>query len=241
MGMDLDLYVYDESIESPHLSRSFQDEIIFDWYLNFESFLSDEEIKKVSPNTYGEITIGEKQPFEERDKSKILDKISDVTTGNGSLNNINNLLNDFLIISEKVEDRERDPKRLKKILKKIQNHLIDRSFELPLVHSIFKSKELNEEVGSILIDGIEGLIEGDLYHYDNYENVRNKIHIKSYNDDYGKIDFYLDIKPMIKFNDTKYFTKSITKAEQFKKEFEACFDFLDQAIKANKKVLWEFG
>lgn len=33
MGMDLDLYVDDESIESPYLTRSFKDEIIFENYI----------------------------------------------------------------------------------------------------------------------------------------------------------------------------------------------------------------
>lgn len=239
--MDLDLYVDDESIESPHLSRRFKDEIIFDWYLNFESFLSEEEIKLVSPNTYGEITMGEKKPFKEIDKSKFLDKIYDAVMGKGSFGKVNDLFDDFLITSEKVEDRERDPKKLKNVLKKIQIQLINKSSEFPLIHSVFKTKELKEEIGYVMIDNVKAHIEGDLYHYDDYKRIRNKIHIKSYFEDFGKIDLYVDVKPEIQINDITYFTKSITKADQFEKEFDACFDFLEQAIKANKKILWEFG
>lgn len=151
------------------------------------------------------------------------------------------MFDDYLITSEKIEDRERSPEKLKNVLKKIQSQLIEKSSEFPLVHSVFKSKELKEETSFVTIDNVEAYIEGNLYYYDNYDSVRNKIHIKSYHDNYEKIDFYIDVKPEIKINNITYFTKSITKADQFESEFNACFNFLEQAIKTNKKVLWEFG
>ena len=172
--MDLDLYVYDESIDSPFLSRRFKDEIIFElFYLKFEEFLSKEEIKIVSPNTYGEITIGEKKPFEEKDKLKFLTKIAKVVKGKGGFGSIDRMFDDYLITSEKVEDRERDPEELKNVLKKIQIQLIDKSSEFPLIHSVFKTKELKEEIGYVMIDNVKGHIEGDLYHYDDYKRIRN--------------------------------------------------------------------
>jgi len=141
----------------------------------------------VSSNTYGEITIGEKKPFEEKDKLKLLSKIAKVVKGKGSFGSIDRMFDDYLITSEKVEDRERAPEELKNVLKIIQIQLIDKNLEFPLIHSVFKTKELKEEIGYVMIDNVKGHIEGDLYHYDDYERIRNKIHIKSYLEDFGKI------------------------------------------------------
>lgn len=206
--MDLDLYVYDGSIESPYFSRSFKDEVIFDWYLGFESFLTKKEIEIVSPNTYGEIIIGEGK---------------------------------YIITSEKVVDRERNPCILKEVLVKIEKYMKMKSMELPFVHFVYEGFNFKEKLYSIKIDEVESIIEGDLFYYENYEKVRNKIQLKSYLGDYGKIDFLIEVTPQIEINNQRFYTRSITKAQQFEGEFKKCYDFLDEAIKQNKKVLWEFG
>lgn len=236
--MDLYLYVEAESIESPYLTRDFKDEIFFEFnYLKFSEFLNEEETKIVSPNVYGEIAIGKKKPFKKREKLRFLRNITKVITGKKSFRIIDNLFDEYLITSEKLQDRERDPKLLKEVLQKIQNYLIEKSADFPLVHSVYTTKELKDEIYYVTIGNIEGAIEGDLFYYDDYDKVRNKIHVKSYLEDYGKIDFLVEVKPTIQINDISYYTKSISKAEQFEKEFKACYDFLDKAIKANKKVL----
>jgi len=239
--MDLDLYVHDKSIESPDIARSFKDEIIFEWYLKLNDFLLDEEIKVVTPNTYGEITIGEKKPLEKKDNAKILFKLSKILFGKERFNSINDIFNEYLIISEKVEDRERNPENLKQALKKIENHLIKNSTKLPVVHSIYEDRQLKKEVNQLEIGGINVNIEGDLFYLDNYKYLRNKIQLKSYLDDYGKIDDLIEVKPEIQINNKIYYTKTKTKAEQFENEFKKCFSFLDKAIKLKKKILWEFG
>lgn len=241
MGMNLDLYVNDGRIQSPYLSKSFKDEIIFEWYINFKEFLNEEEIKIVTPNIFGEITIGEKKTFEEKDKDKLFSTIAKAITEKKSLDSINDLFNEFLITSHRVEDRERDPEKLKKVLKKVENQLIAKSTVLPLVHTVYETEELIDEIEYLMIEDVKAHIEGNLFYYENYHSVRDKIHVKSYHDDFGKIDFYVEVKPEIKIDNKTYFTKTLTKAEQFKDEFKLCYYFLDQAIKANKKVLWEFG
>jgi hypothetical protein len=59
--------------------------------------------------------------------------------------------------------------------------------------------------------------------------------------DYGKIDLHIEVKEKIEINNKVYFTKTITKSEQFENEFKKCYVFLNEAIKNDKKVLWEFG
>jgi hypothetical protein len=241
MGMSLDLYVNDGSIQSPYLSKAFKDEIIFEWYINFKEFLNEEEIKIVTPNIFGEITLGEKKPLEEKDKSKFFSTIAKAITGKKSLDSINDLFDEFLITSHKVEDRERYPEKLKEVLKKVENQLITQSTVLPLVHTVYETEELIDEIEYLMIEDMKAHIEGNLFYYENYHSLRDKILIKSYYDDFGKIDFYVEVKAEIQIDNKTYFTNTITKAAQFKDQFQLCYDFLDQAIKANKKVLWEFG
>lgn len=241
MGLNLFLYVADESIESPYLSRAFKDEIIFEWYLKFDTFLNPEEKKILLPNSYGEVVIGEKKTIEEKDKTNFLDKIQKALSGISSHNEMNKLFDEFLITSNKVEDRERDPQKLREVLQKVERQLMEKSSELPLVHSIYKSKDLKNETEFITIDNISAHIEGDMFHSDNYENIRNKIRVSSYNEDVGKIDLWIDVTPEILINNETYYTKTITKAEQFEPDFRSCYHFLDVAINSNRKVLWEIG
>ena len=115
MGLSLDLYVEDGSIISPFLPRSFLDEITFEWYFQFSEFLIEEEIKIVSPNTIGEIIIQEKNNISDEDKKRILLKLGDAFVGTGSLEDANKAFDEFLITSDKIEDRERDPHFLKEL------------------------------------------------------------------------------------------------------------------------------
>jgi hypothetical protein len=71
MGQDLDLFVDDGSIKSPYLSRSFKKEIIFAWYINFEDFLSKDEIEVISPNISREIVTGKKRDLTFLEKTKL--------------------------------------------------------------------------------------------------------------------------------------------------------------------------
>ena len=240
MGMHLDLYVEDESIESPFLTRGFQDEIIFEGYIKFTDFLSEEENKVVTPNSYGEIVLGTKRKATFFEKAKIPFTLNKAVKGKISIEEINKFRAKLVHRSEKIEDRERDPLQLKEALKKIENHLMFNQNKLPLVHFVYETKELKNEVNSIIINDVKTLIEGDLYFYDNYSEVRNKIHLKSYLDDYGKIDFFVDINPKILIDNKLYFTKTISKAEQFKEDFNRCYHFLDKAINNNQRILWEF-
>jgi len=241
MGMDLDLYVDDESIESLYLSRRFKDEIVFDSYLGFNFFLTSEEISIITPNVLGEITIGEKKPFKPKDKSRILDKISNGLVGGGSLNNVDKIFEEFLVTSEKVEDRERDPVMLKSVLLKVEQTLKLKSDDLPLVHSIYSEKDCNDEISTVMVKGVKSYIEGDLFYEKNYDRIRNKIQVKSYADDFGKVNFLIDVASKVIIDGIEYYTKSITKAQQFEGDFKLCYDFLDTAINQNKKVFWEFG
>ena len=194
MGMDLNLCVTDNSIESTHLSRGFKSEIIFERHLKFKDFLTEDEINIISPNHI-----------------------------------------------DYDENIERDPKELKETLLKVENQLQIRHDELPLIHFVYSSKDRREEVEFMMIEDIESYFEGDLYHYDNYPEVRNKIHVKSYNEDFRKIDFFIDVHPKIEILDKVFYTKTLTKAEEFKNEFQRCYDFLDEAISRNKKVLFVIG
>ena len=241
MGIDLDLYIEDKSINSPYLTRSFKDEIIFEWYIKFSDFLSEEENKIISPNTYGEIILGKKREATLFEKAKIPFLLNKAINGKMSIENINKLRDQLVHRSEKIEDRERDPNQLKEALKKVENHLILNKDKLPLVHFVFETKELKDEINYVMIDGIESEIKGDLFFYENYSNIRNSIHVQSYLDDYGKIDLHIEVKEKIEINNKVYFTKTITKSEQFENEFKKCYVFLNEAIKNNKKVLWEFG
>ena len=161
--------------------------------------------------------------------------------GKVTVDQINKLRDKLVYRSEKVEDRERDPHKLLEVLRKVQRYLIHHSDRMPLIHTVYKTEDLKEETGFIMIDNICAHIEGDLYHYDNYSKIRNKIHLKSYYEDFGKIDLFHDVNATIEIDHITYFTKSITKAEQFENQFENCYHFLELAIKKGKNVLWEYG
>lgn len=238
--MHLDLYVDDNSIESPYLSRRFLEEIIFDNYLNFSSFLSKSEIEIITPNSYGEIVINTSKPITTNEIDRISNEMSDLLTTKSHKGTFDNLISNFVKRSEKLEDRERDPLKLKNVLQKVENQLISEYHKLPLVHLLYDENDLENEILSIKINNIEASIEGDLYFEDNYDFFRKKIQIKSYSDDYGKIDLLLDATPIVEINNKNYIIKTISKAEQFKPEFQLCYKFLDEAISYQQKILWEF-
>ncbi len=241
MGVDLNLYVEDESIKGPYLKRSFKDEILFEGYLNFADFLNEDEIKIVRPNMEGEIVLGRKREATLIEKAKIPFLLSKAMKGKISIVEINKMRDKLVIRSEKIADRERDPERLKEALKKVENYLFFKKDKLPLVHFVYETKALEVEVNVVVIDGVQSDIKGDLFFYDNYLDLRKKIHLKSYFDDHGAVDFFIDVKPKIKLDNKIYFTRTITKSAQFAEDFENCYQFLDQAIEKNKKILWEYG
>lgn len=243
MGITLSVFVEDESIESPYISRRFYNEIIQDSYVPFPLFLTEEDIKVITPNPDGEIIIGQKPSNNswKKDKETVLKQLLEIINGKGSLKNIDNILDKYVIKSEKLEDRERDPEHLLSALKKVEDYLIQNAEKLPLVHEVYATPELTEIVGYTLINGVKAFFEGDLFYYENYNLIRNKIHVRSYWEDTGKIDFYLDVKKAVTINGQTFFIHSTTKAEQFKSEFENIYTFLKEAIKQHKKVLWEFG
>lgn len=239
--MDLSLCVADDSIESPSFLRAFLEEAIFEQHLKHATFLKEEEIALAHPNTAGEITIGEKKAFKKRDQIKVLSSILKMLTGKKSKQHPRTLLDEYLVTSNKIEDRERDPHALKAVLQKIEQELIAQADRLPLVHTLYETAALEEAILYLEIDGISCDVEGDLHYEEVYgPALRNKIQIKSYLEDYGKVDFYVQAAPTVMINQQTYFCVSSTKAEQFAPAFQRCYDFLDLAIAANKKVLWEF-
>ncbi len=239
--MGVELYVNDESIESPSFSKKFRDEIIYEWYFKFDEFLTKEEQKVITPNLYGEIVLGKKRETTFLEKAKLPIILHKAMKGKITVEEINKFRDKIVYRSEKVTDRERDPKKMKKTFQKIEDYLIENRSKFPLIHEVYETKELENRVYSVLINEVKCDIEGDLFYYDDYHKVRTKIHLKSYNEDFGKIDFYIDIEPQIKIDGRVYFTKSITKAEQFHEQFQDCYDFLDAVIKSKKRVLWEYN
>lgn len=211
MGLELDLDTSDYSFDGLRLPKDFKNQIILQWYFKFNTFLSLEEEKIIEPNAHGEINLGLKHPSDR-----------------------------FFMTSTKICDRERSPKLLKDALLKTEQYLLQNSEQLPLVHKVYSSPILRveNELEVIVLDGIETHLGGDLYYYDDYNGVRNKIHARSY-DDNRTHDFMINVTPIVTIGDQEYWTKTVTKADQFKAEFEKCYHFLDLAIKENKMVLWE--
>ena len=239
--MGVELYVDDESIEGPFFSKKFIDEVIYERCFKFDEFLTKEEQKIITPNSYGEIVLGKKREPTFLEKAKLPIILHKAMKGKISVEEINKLRDKIVYRSEKVTDRERDPQKMKKTFQKIEDYLIANSSRLPLVHEIYETKELENKVYSLIIKEAKCEIEGDLFYEDDYDKVRMKIHLKSYNEDFAKVDFYIDVEPEIEINGKIYFTKSITKAEQFHEQFQDCYNFLEVAIKSKKRVLWEFS
>jgi len=240
MGIELDLFVADESIESPWFSRSFLNEIIFENYIQFDDFLTGDEYDIIKPNAEGEVILGEKRKATFFEKAKLPFVIHKAMKGKITVEEINALRDKLVHRSERIEDREREPLPLKCVLKKVEEHLICNSDTLPLVHSLFEDEALENEVFDLEVGGIMVNVDGDLFYKENYAEIRNKILLKGYLEDYGKVHSFVEVKPEVEIEGTRYFTKTLTKAEQFKEEFEKCYTFLNEASKHNKKVLWEF-
>jgi len=161
MSVELDLYVADESIDSPVLSNAFLEEILWERHFKFSDFLSPEEAQIIKPNMYGEIVFGKKREATFWEKAKMPFILRKAVKGKITVEEINKLRDKLVDRSEKIEDRERDSALLKQALAKLQDFLIH---------------------------------DTDKHHL----------------------------------------------AEQFKDDFQKCFLFLEVAISANKKVLWEW-
>jgi hypothetical protein len=241
MGTTLSLYVDDNSIESPYLSRGFKDEIIFEWYIKHRDYLSEAEIRLLTPNPLGETVTGEKKASSEQDNDTLLALMANAISGKGSLADVDKLFDEFLVISNELADRGRDPVQLKNVLKKVQDYLEQQADRLPLVHAVYADHACTDELEYITIDGIKALPDGDLYYLDNYSEIRNKLQIKSFYEDHGKIDLMVDATPVLQLGERTYYTTTISKAQQFSSEFTNCYELLDEAIRLDKRVLWEFG
>lgn len=240
--MEVYLSVEDSSFDEPVLSKWFYYEVVNGMlFSGFEEFLTEEEIEIFSPNIWGQITLDEKRPIKTRDKLKLFGKFGKVILGKASIDDVDEFFEKLYVVSYEIKDRVRDPVKLKNVIKKVQHHLIDNSSIFPLVHGIFKDKERTERARHIMISDIQVEIEGNLSSEDNYDELREKLRFKSYGDDYGKVDFCIDVEPEIFVENTTFYTTTRTVAQVYQKQFEECYKLLDYAIKENKKVLWEFG
>lgn len=241
MGIELSLSFSDEPLDGPNFSRAFKEEVIFAGHINWNTVLSQEEEKILQPNEEGSIVIGQKKPFKKRHQLKLWGLLLTSLKGKKSSQQVQHFLDEFSNSSELLEDRERDPQALKAALQKLEQAFIQQSAQLPLVHLVYEDPECQEEVYAVEIEGIAAHVEGDLFYYENYEEeLRDKIWVKSYLEDYGTIDLKIPVAPSIQIHQQTYYTKTLTKAEQFAPEFQAFYAFLDKAIAQNKKVLWEW-
>lgn len=237
--MDLELYVEDESIDSPFLQKAFIEEIFSPIsYLILEEFLTKEEVEILTPNPYGEIILGKKAGHTVKDRARTYQLLyQSMQPRKVSIDTINNFRDKFVHRSEALVDRERDPILFKKALSKIEHYMQTNSNHLPLVHTLYDSKE---EAYFIKVNGVSCVVEGNLWLEKEYSKKREYIRIKSYNEDYGKVDWLLSIAEEMSIGGVVYTSKSITKAQQFEEDFKKCYDFLDRAIEANKGILWEY-
>lgn len=245
MGVALYLQIASESEEGIILSHRFLEQVIRDWGVLFKhaAFLTNDEIKALRPNECGQVRIGSTSSLTTVKREEYLEILRNMMRGNAGMGAENNLLIKEGVISEKIADRARDPKVLLEIIQKIEHYMIENAHQLPLVHLLYKSKEAllaHDEEYYISVNEVKSAVEGDLYHEDNYEEKRNKIRIKSYDQDGGKVDFYLGIKPVLEIGGSSYFTKTISKAEQYREDFKRISTFLEQAVVNKEKVLWEY-
>jgi len=121
--MNLELYVADESIESPSLSDTFLTELLWEQYFTLEDFLTSKEAFIARPNPYGEIVFGKKRESTFLEKAKISYILNKAMKGKITVDEINKLRDKFMDRSEKVEDRERNPLELKRVLEKVEKHI----------------------------------------------------------------------------------------------------------------------
>ncbi|MEM8889831.1 MAG: hypothetical protein AAGD28_17785 [Bacteroidota bacterium] len=242
MGIGLDLFVADESIESPFLLRAFLEEIIWEQHAKYKDFLSPEEEKILRPNIAGEVVFGKKREATFLEKAKLPFMLHRALKGKISVEQINKFRDKLVHRSEKVEDRERNPKSLKEVLEKVEQYFIEHAAHLPQSHFLYRAEnaERHEFVYSIEIEGIDYTLEGDNFLLENYPEIRDQIQLKSHGDEQGKVDRWIKVEPIMFINEQKYYARSVSKAEQFREEFQKCYDFLDQAIEQKKRVLWEF-
>lgn len=233
MGSELYLTTTDDSLDMPSLSKNFKSEIIdAGLYFDHREYLTEPEIEILTPNYIGEVVLGEKKNNSLRSLAKLFSRMTDAIKGKPV--DYNTLFDDFLVTSNKVEDRARAPAPLKAVLKKVQQYLIDNAERLPIVHVLYDTPDFQNEVWYIEMEGDTRYLSGDLWAEDDYDlRFRDKVMIG------GENGGYVEVKPLMEIGGQTLFTKTISKAEQFAGNFQNCFDFLDQAIELNEKILWE--
>jgi hypothetical protein len=246
MGVQLFLEIASESEEEGIiLSRRFLEQIIRDWGLLFEhaAFLTKDEIEALRPNECGEVRIGSTSSLAADKKEEYLQILRNMMRGEAGMGAEREFLLREGVLSEQLADRARNPEMLLNIIRKIEAYMKENEGKLPLVHLLYTSKEdllSEDDAGYIPVEGVQCAVEGDLYHEDNYVDRRNKIKIKSYGEEGGKVDFYVEVKPIVAIGGIHYLTKTITKTQQYREDFKRIITFLEQAVAKREKVLWEY-
>lgn len=239
MGMTLELFTADENDGGHSFPRRFMDDILF--WGKYDECLSQEEQNIILPNSFGEIHLKHKRGKTLWNKIKLLAKAWKMAEGQRNRNSISVLYTHLKSNSQGIKDRERDAKLLKSALEKVQQYWYENAEYLPVVHYVYSTKEciLHRSITSVMINGMEVVIDGDLSRFDN--SLRDKIHIKSYGDNHGKSDFYIIVTPEIILGEQIFYTQTVSKIEVYKEIFDDIYAFLDEVIALDKKVLWEFG
>lgn len=241
MGAALHLYVADNSIESPMLSRSFKDEIIYEGYFRHGDILPKEDSLLLEPNPYGHITIGQKKKMRMKDRIGLIRKLAMSINGKAQTDPAE-ALDEYLETSEAPEDRQRDPDLLQLAFQQVFAFMKKTAGKLPLLHTVHTrpDRSLKNKIEFITIDKKEYYLDGNLFYYRNYPAWRHKLLVQAHGDKVDK-NFHVEVKPEINLGGQRLYTRTITKAEEFAPEFAGIDTFLQQAIKENKKVFWEIG
>jgi len=241
MKQELLLHVKNNSIKAQRFSNDFLIDITSssELLLKDETFLNTEESEVLFNNFKGEIFIINEDAFKE--KPSLLTRIWTFFDKKEPKDPKIKPVDEFVSISYKLRDRERNPQLLLDTLKKVQQYLFDYQDTLPVVHKVYKDASLRKELEHVRIKGKNGYIDGDLSLYDNYETLRNKISISIYHDEFSDEaeELLIEVAPKITIGNKVYYTTTITKYKQHKADFERCYQFLQIAINRNKRVLWE--
>lgn len=247
MGVSLDLYISDgseEPQESLAISKRFYEQVVCDWKIIYDAseILTKEEKNLIRPNEYGQINIASTADLPNREA--YLNHLQDLIAGKPNILSLDEYLIENKVVSEKISDRERDPLAMLGVLRKIEAYIRENIDTLPLIHDLYEAKDelgnVGKSISSIEVGGIKACVEGDLYFEDDYASIRKKIRLKSYSEDFGKVNLYVDVKPEIEIEGKVYFCHTRSVYQLFEQEFTQIYTILEQAIEEGKKVLWEY-
>lgn len=125
MALDADLYLADESIDPPDISKRFLEDVIWSYEIDYDAFLTKKERDILRPNPWGEIVLGRRREANFFEKLMLPFVMKKALKGNLTVEEINKKRDKLVIRSEKIEDRERDPVFFKSALNKLSAHLPD--------------------------------------------------------------------------------------------------------------------